>query len=159
MQSILLQNGVGGIDPGKNGGIANIVGSQSSARKMPPTERDVCDLLENMIVSGVEKFYIERVASMPGQGVASSFKFGVSYGTLRGMLIALKIPFEEVTPRKWQKGIGIKARDKNESKTEFKNRLKAKAQQLFPHINMTLANCDAILIAEYGRRFELGLIK
>ena len=39
------------------------------------------------------------------------------------------------------------------SKTEWKNKLKAKAQQLFPvwSKRITLATADALLIAEYGR--------
>ena len=38
------------------------------------------------------------------------------------------------------------------SKTEWKNKLKAKAQQLFPGEKVTLATCDSLLIAEYGRK-------
>lgn len=39
-----------------------------------------------------------------------------------------------------------------ESKQSFKNRLKDKAQQLFPREKVTLATADALLIAEYARR-------
>ena len=95
------------------------------------------------------KAYIEKVHSMPAQGVVSSFKFGRSYGFLRGLLIALKIPFEEVTPQRWQKEFVTK-RTKTESRTDHKNKLKGKAQQLFPQIKVTLAIADAMLIGQYG---------
>jgi Holliday junction resolvasome RuvABC endonuclease subunit len=101
---------------------------------------------------------IEHVHAMPKQGVSSTFKFGVGYGGLRMALIAASIPFEEVTPRTWQKALGVVVRKKTETKTQFKNRLKAKAQQLFPRESITLKTADALLIAEYCRRKQLGLL-
>ena len=47
--------------------------------------------------------YVERVSAMPGQGVASMFNFGVSYGVIQGVLGALQIPIVLVTPRSWKK--------------------------------------------------------
>jgi hypothetical protein len=81
------------------------------------------------------------------------FKFGMGYGALRMALTALEIKYEEVPPQKWQKELGIVTRNKErESHTQFKNRLKAKAQQLFPTMDVTLKTCDALLIAEFCRR-------
>lgn len=112
--------------------------------KMPETERDVWEWLQGAL-GGSDFAYIERVHSMPKQGVASSFTFGRSYGFLRGCLIASGIPFEEVTPQTWQKALGCLSRGD-------KNVTKAKAQQLFPSLKITHATADALLIAEYGRR-------
>lgn len=150
---------IGGIDPGKSGGVAFIESeTQYSSSKMPATERDIADLILSMKTAGVAKVFIEKVHSMPGQGVKSMFTFGQNYGLLRGILIAHQISFDEVTPRVWQKALGISSKAKTETSSQFKNRLKGKAQQLFPALKITLSNCDAILIAEYGRRFEAGLI-
>lgn len=142
-----------GIDPGASGGIAVIQGDGSLVEcvKMPPTEKDIFECLANC---KADFAYLEKVHSMPGQGVSSTFKFGVSYGGLRMALIASSIKFEEVTPRTWQKFLGVSAKGKHESKTQFKNRLKAKAQQLFPELKITLAICDALLLAEYCRRLR-----
>jgi crossover junction endodeoxyribonuclease RuvC len=135
-----------GLDPGASGGIAWIVDGVADCRKMPETERDIWELLSVLRLRGGTAF-IERVHSMPKQGVASSFKFGQQYGTLRGMLIGSEIPFEEVTPQRWQKALGCLTKgDKNVSK--------AKAQQLFPHLKITHAVADALLIAEYARRIR-----
>lgn len=146
-----------GIDPGQGGGIA-VLGPNSKclfAVKIPQTERDVWELVD---IDYTCIAIIEKVHSMPKQGVASSFKFGRSYGFLRGCLIASGIPFDEVTPQAWQKGLEIPKRQKSESNTQWKNRLKAKAQQLFPSEQITLATADALLIAEYCRRKHKGLL-
>jgi len=94
---------------------------------------------------------LEVVHSMPKQGVASTFKFGKSYGNLEAFLVASRIPFERVTPSVWQKEFGLISR-KGETKTAKKNRHKSLAQELFPSVKVTHAVADALLIAEYGRR-------
>lgn len=136
-----------GIDPGKSGGLAIIGIGEPVAVKMPETERDIYDTVfsfrrwEDCDVVAV----IERVHSMPGQGVSSSFTFGMGYGGLRMALIAAQIPFTEVTPQKWQKELGCLTKgDKNVSKS--------KAQQIFPSLKITHAIADALLIAEWNRR-------
>jgi len=145
-----------GIDPGQSGGIAILWNDRDATTlKMPETERDVWEAVRFDFGSKAFAF-IEKVHSMPGQGVASTFKFGVGYGGLRMALIAAGIPFVEVTPQGWQKALGIPARKKTETKAQFKNRLKSHAQQLFPDQQVTLATADALLIAEYGRRTRMA---
>lgn len=132
-----------GIDPGASGGIAISNISGISVHKMPATERDVVELLETW---GRPRFaFIEKVGAMPRQGVSSTFKFGMHYGFLRGVLTALAIPFEDVTPQKWQ--ATMRCLSKGD-----KNVTKATAQRLWPDIKWTHATADAALIAEYGRR-------
>jgi crossover junction endodeoxyribonuclease RuvC len=140
-----------GIDPGQSGGLAVLMGGplhpkspEAFVWKMPETERDLWEIVRTREV-GEAFAVIEAVHSMPKQGVASSFKFGRSYGFLRGCLIASGIPFEEVTPQKWQKALGCLTKgDKNVSKR--------RAQQLFPGLKITHATADALLLAEYARR-------
>ena len=47
---------------------------------------------------------LENVHSMPKQGVASSFCFGEGKGMWEGILAALEIPMELVSPQRWKKG-------------------------------------------------------
>lgn len=147
-----------GIDPGQSGGIVtvNSSGRSSDSYKMPSTELDIYNLLR--VLSPIKFCLIEKVHSMPKQGIASAFKFGKGYGGLRMALIACEIPFDEVTPQKWQKGLSIPPKKKSETPVKWKNRLKQKAQQLFPQEKVTLATADALLIAEYCRRREEGLL-
>lgn len=156
-----------GIDPGKTGGIAVLYQYERctpvvhEAYKMPSTERDTWAALTS-ILSDTDPIVasIEKVGGYIGQGQPGSamFNFGMGYGGLRMALVAAGIPFEEVIPRTWQKAFSISPRGKTESKSKFKNRLKAKAQQLFPISPVTLATCDALLIAEFCRRKHQGLL-
>lgn len=144
-----------GVDPGASGGIATIDTSfLINLQKMPSTDRDILDHLYTFH-QGIA--VLEKVGGYIGSGQPGSamFKFGANYGALKMALVASEIPFIEVTPQKWQKSLGITPRRKNESKTQWKNRLKAFAQQLFPKESITLATCDALLIAEYCRRSHL----
>jgi hypothetical protein len=80
-----------------------------------------------------------------------------SYLQLRAFLISADISFQEVTPQKWQKAFGL-VKEKGEEPRAWKNRIKAKAQQLFPSQKVTLAVADALLIAEYNRRKRTGTL-
>jgi hypothetical protein len=143
-----------GIDPGASGGLAIVQGghgiySVSDAVKMPATDADLWRFVNDC--ADADLCILEKVHAMPGQGVSSTFKFGASWGTLRMAVIAAGIPLEEVTPRKWQPAIGVPSK-KGETKTQHKNRLKARAQELFPGLKITHATADALLLAVYGLR-------
>jgi hypothetical protein len=141
-----------GIDPGASGGLAASNGGLWSITPMPATERDIWNwIVDCHALRAVIEKVGGYIAGNPSPGSAM-FKFGLSYGGLRMALIAASIPFDEVTPQRWQKTLGISPRGKTESKSQFKNRLKGKAQQLFPQVNVTLATADAVLLAEYCRR-------
>jgi len=140
-----------GIDPGKSGGIAVVDDCAGAvAFKLDTTERDVWDtLLECRDNLNASVAFIEKVNAFPKQGVSSTFKFGKSYGMLIGMLVALKVRFEYVPPGVWQRNLSCLSKGD-------KNVTKAKAQELFPSLKITHAIADALLIAEYGRRKEMG---
>ena len=81
---------------------------------------------------------------MPGQGIASSFQFGVGFGSILSVLQALHVNIEFVTPAVWKKSYGL-GTDKHASL--HKGRL------LFPTADLHLAKHDgraeALLIARY----------
>lgn len=143
-----------GIDPGASGGMACLEFGVVHCTPMPETEKDIFEWVDD---HNHETAFavIEQVGGyiagnkQPGSAM---FKFGQSYGALRMALTAAGIPYELVTPQKWQKFLGIPGRKKTESKTQWKNRLKGHAQRLFPKANITLATADAVLLAEYCRR-------
>ena len=146
-----------GIDPGKSGGIAWITDAAVpviQAIAMPATERDISDALLRISDNAIA--VIEDVHSFPGQGVKSMFTFGRGYGLLRGILTAHRIQFSEVRPRDWQKAVGITPRYKDETKPQFKMRLKQRAQQLCPSVDVTLSTADALLIARYAQMMANG---
>jgi len=138
-----------GIDPGKSGGIAavNAQGDLLFAARMPPTEAEIVTLVSWLKVPG--RAMVEHVHASPQMGVVSAFTFGKGYGSLLMALTYAKVPFDEVSPRKWQGAMQCLTKgDKNVSKR--------RAQQLFPHLTITHATADALLIAEFCRRFHLA---
>jgi crossover junction endodeoxyribonuclease RuvC len=96
-----------GIDPGKKGGIAIYADKVVHAYPMPLAGKGlnlpaIANLLKAMNPDAV---FIEKVSSMPGQGVSSTFTFGTGYGQLQGIIAALNIPFYLVTPQAWKKTV------------------------------------------------------
>lgn len=159
-----------GIDPGLSGGIAALDGTGRAVftYPMPDTEKDVFDVFQPLADMTLDETgrnqiaaVLERVGASPQMGVTSAFTFGKGYGALRMALLAVGIPFTDVTPNVWQKAMGISqrtgARSLGASPKKNKNIAKAKAQQLFPNVKVTHSIADALLIAEHCRRTALGL--
>lgn len=142
-----------GVDPGQSGGLAIVdEEGEAGAWKMPATEKDLAYFIEQK-AAFVSFTVIEKVGSMPGQGVASTFKFGMSYGGLRMALVCNGLPFEAVTPQAWQKMFGLVFPKKmGLTKSQKKNKHKARAQELFPQVQITHSIADALLIALFCRR-------
>ncbi len=151
-------------DPGQKGGIAVIDsnGDPLHVGNMPETAQDILLIVEKFKAFGDIKAYVEKVGGIPGQGASSAFNFGKGCGFIEMALLAQKIKTEYVTPQKWQKlySVGKSSITKStpKEKREHKNKLKAVAQRLFPQLGrkVTLLTCDALLIAEYGRKQEVG---
>ena len=156
-----------GIDPGSSGGLATITrrGDEwvTEAIAIPGTVADLWawfalpDVHYGPMFAVIEKVggYVRGGGGNVGSAM---FKFGCGYGMLLMALAAAGVPYEEVVPGMWQKGLGVSPRKPTESKTQWKNRLKAKAQALFPGVTVTLAVADALLIAEYCRRKREGTL-
>jgi len=81
------------------------------------------------------------------------FVFGEKFGLVKGMGIALGFRMETVQPKAWQKVVGM-FRDKAESRTVWKRRLKDQAMKFYPGIKITLATSDAFLILDYAIRVK-----
>ncbi len=143
-----------GIDPGKNGGIAVFDGGNIDCGKTPATTADFWHYLAGLDPAVC---FVEKVHSTPQMGVSSAFTFGKSVGIIEAVVIAAGLRLVYVSPQKWQKELGLisKARGLGKGDTEKKNRNKARAQELFPELEVTHAVADALLICEYGRRTTL----
>ena len=101
-----------GIDPGVSGGIAFYDTRDPLVIRALDTpvvagEVDVDSLVDIIISAKPDRAIIERVHSMPKQGVASTFKFGTAYGAVRATVVALRIPTTLVTPRVWKQRMGL----------------------------------------------------
>ncbi len=90
---------------------------------------------------------IEQVSAMPGQGVTSMFNFGQSFGILKGICSAMKLPMYFIRPAKWKKYFNLIKSEKDASR--------ARAIEIFPYFSSQLSKkkdsnkADAILIASF----------
>lgn len=134
-----------GVDPGKSGAAALMdatTGEIVSTIKFSESERDIHQWFLEIDMAHA---MLEKVHSMPKQGVRSTFTFGQQYGFCRAMLIAHSFSFRDVAPGVWQRSMGcLSGGDK---KVTYR-----KAQELFPHLKITHAIADACLLAEYARQ-------
>lgn len=135
------------IDPGASGGLA--FGDTASAKDpalhaMPETVHDLAELIRD---SEVEHAFVELVGGYIGkaQPASSAFVFGENYGKIQGVLATLGIPYTLVRPQKWQLALSL-GNSKGMKKHEWKGKLKAKAQQLYPNARITLQTADALLL-------------
>ena len=169
------------IDPGVNGAIAyscRLLSDAVKVLKMPSTSRDIWDILRELTLVQDGSFcFIEKVGTyMPGNSGPSAATFAEHVGELRMAITGLKIPVEYVLPAKWQaviigkqkykplppiiEGKSPKAIQRKKLRSAIlakrkqvrKNKIKARMQELYPHINVILVNADALGIYHYGRQ-------
>ncbi|MGO8678596.1 MAG: hypothetical protein ACLQVX_22350 [Limisphaerales bacterium] len=147
-------NTVIAIDPGASGGIAvRRNGQPADAMPMPPTEGDLVELLRQLAADPASTVaMVEEVGGYVGheQPASRAFTFGRNFGFLLGALQTLGVRVDLVRPQKWQKALGLGHASNCASKTEWKNKLKACAQRLYPNLRPTLATADALLLLEYA---------
>lgn len=97
-----------GIDPGLTGALAVFNPARPGAvvvHDMPVAGGmvDAAELARLVREIGPTEAVVEQVASRPGQGVASMFKFGTCYGAALATAAAVGIPVRLVPPTRWKK--------------------------------------------------------
>ena len=162
-----------GIDPGVNGGLGLLYGNSAEGYPMPDTAEKLWSIVKDVTSNIVTRAVIERVGGYVrgyddearARG-SRMFIFGQNYGQLLMALEASGIHYEIVQPAVWQRGVGVSRITNHkpdgratkwrglwqESRSKFKSRLKARAQELFPDVKITLNTADALLIAWYARK-------
>jgi crossover junction endodeoxyribonuclease RuvC len=66
---------------------------------------------------------IEKVGARPGEAPSFAYQFGRGVGMVEGIVAALHIPIEYVTPQAWQKAVGSR---------DGKDGARQRAAELFP---------------------------
>ena len=153
MNDVAHPSTVLGIDPGVSGGLAYWrKGEPIQAFAMPETEGDQIELIRELVAPGDAIAFVEQVGGYTGKGQPGSamFKFGRSFGFTLGVLQTLDVRVELVQPQKWQKPLGLGTASSCVTRSEWKAKLRACAQRLYPKLKPTLSTSDAILILEYG---------
>ncbi len=157
-----------GIDPGLSGAIG-IIGAEGgqflNVSDMPVMKimmvnnakarvkncvnaKMLYDLLKLWELYGpIKEVWIEHVSSRPGDGVASAFSFGDTFGSIKAVTACLGLSSNLVRPQVWKKHFGLTA-DKEEARLA--------AITLVPGAEAFLSRkkdhdrAEALLIALYG---------
>lgn len=120
---------------------------------------------------------IEEVHALFNSAAKATFAFGEINGLLKGLLIANKIPYHLVPPKRWQseiwdnkdmvvnyKKITIKGKESTKKEVNTKQTSFNAAKRIFPMIDLRKTErcknpddnkCDSLLICEYARRKNL----
>ena len=152
-----------GIDPGLSGALAGWNGTDLKVYEIPTVKSSgrgnevnwpLLSEKWDELFFWADHVYLERVASRPGEGVSSAFKFGTVFGGLRAMAADRRLPLTLVTPNVWKKHYGIQA---------SKSGAVRRASELFPAYASLFHGpkgglrdgiAEAALIARYGYEKE-----
>ena len=144
-----------GVDPGKKGamaimGYSNTTGERYMMKIIPFDPQEYIKTLKQFNGATV---CIEQVHSLPHEGVKSVWSFGQTYGWLLGVLDAVGLSYQAVSPNLWKKDFSLLRTEKKQSIEVCK--------RLFPGIELKRTDrckkdddnmADAALICEYARR-------
>jgi len=149
-----------GIDPGLSGAIAVMhdkkvinmydmpVMAEGKKNKRQLNSSQLVNIIKENINKDEETIVVvEQVNAMPGQGVTSMFNFGQTFGAIKGVCAALKLPIFFVRPSKWKKHFELINSSKDASRT--------KVIEMYPTLSGQLAKkrdvnkSDAVLIAKF----------
>ena len=154
-----------GIDVGLSGAVAAVDATGASCKVYDiPTRRvgrkreydlPAFDLLLRTLGHNLPA-YVEKVGSRPGQGLASTFRFGEGYGIAQALVVAAGHRLTLVRPQTWKR---IMLRDMGRDKGASCVR----AIQLFPTAPLVGprggakdGRAEALLMAELARRENLS---
>src|SRR5262245_47340364 len=88
---------------------------------------------------------LEEQHARPGQGVTSTFATGYGAGMWTACLVACRIPFVVVHPRRWRSQVGLP--QLHASYQARKNQVRLAACRRFPAHPIRLEHADAVMLA------------
>jgi len=158
---------IAGIDPGVNGAIA-VLDSENpdSVALLDLKKKNIIDIWEwlqdkrrgqwydwDLKIQAKIIIWIEDIHSMYGMSAKSNFSFGKNLGIVTAITeIFTELPPNTVTPKVWQKYVGVTAKGK-----AIKQQVAKIAQYLYPQAELhgkrgglLDGRSDALMIAYYG---------
>tara|TARA_B100000161_G_scaffold150921_1_gene107557 strand:+ start:125 stop:610 length:486 start_codon:yes stop_codon:yes gene_type:complete len=149
-----------GIDPGLSGAIAILeekkvlgvfempVMAEGKKNKRQLNSAQLVNIIQDNLNNREEAIIVvEQVNAMPGQGVTSMFNFGQTFGAIKGVCAALKLPIYFVRPSKWKKHFELINASKDSSRTKVIEMYPSLSNQLTKKKDVNKS--DAILIARF----------
>lgn len=144
-----------GIDPGASGALAYIT-ARGGVVVHKVKDGDLAGALSDAEAAGEAQIvaYLENVPTfIAAASKPVHAKLGRAFGYWEGLLAGRGVRTILVRPQDWQKSLPGMVAKKG---TERKRALRDEAARRFPQVKVTLDNCDALLIADYGQRMERG---
>ena len=138
-------------DPGVNGGFAIKTKDGILLFAMPESLPDMAQLLSGFKLAD-SHLWIEKVPKFVSKltPAAAMATLHENYGIVQGLAYAQGYALHRVEPKIWQESLGLGGRKSCATGPEWKRKLKSKAQELYPHLDVTLKNCDALLVLHYA---------
>ena len=158
---------IAGIDPGANGAIAVLDSENPDSVALLDLKKNSIKEIHNFIrvhltiqwdgsvlsTKPKYKIWVEDIHSMYGMSAKSNFSFGKNLGIVTAIAeIFTELPPNTVTPKIWQKYIGVTAKGK-----AIKKQVAKIAQYLYPRAQLhgkrgglLDGRSDALMIAYYG---------
>jgi len=138
-------------DPGVGGGFAINTPDGIILMAMPESLPDIHQILIGFKMAE-SQFYVEKVPKFvckltPAASVATLHE---NYGIVQGLAYSHGYGLHRVEPKIWQDPLGLGGRKSCATSAEWKRKLRAKAQELYPYLDVTLKNADALLILHYA---------
>lgn len=163
MEKKMKISAVIGIDPGSNGGIAIFIpGQNTKVIKMPKDITELRDFFTYYADNFKPIVFLEKLSVRPDdvvvQGDRAAMgklyrvqKMMANFEHLKALIETSGIPYVLVHPLSWQTKLKLRVRGVHEEKADRKRRYKDAAAQLYPGVNTTLWNADALLLMHFGR--------
>ena len=151
-----------GIDPGKSGAMSIVYGDGAvqcfdvphgkvNGKNKPLFHAWASSWAPALEFAAPDLIVIERVNSMPGQGVTSMFSFGQTLGFVHAIACLSGARVEFVTPSVWKGKMGLLNSGKDASREKFRT-LWPKHAALVARVKDD-GRAEAALLAHYGRKF------
>lgn len=144
-----------GIDPGAKGSFCLLVPATKQVAFWP-TDGKPLEALNWLWRAdkelNVRIIMIEEVHSLFGMSAKSNFSFGYNVGIVNTLSSISEIGVDKVTPKKWQKLVGVRAKGKEIKKdvAGICERLYPKASIRGPRGGLLDGLSDALMIAHYA---------
>jgi hypothetical protein len=148
-----------GIDPGTNGAIA-VLDSKNpdSVALLDLNKYSIYETTKWLHNKKINVIFLESVHSLYGMSAKSNFGFGRNFGIAFAIakLAVSDGPVQQVTPKVWQKYIGVTVKGKG-----IKKEVAKIAQGLYPNAQLQGkrgglldGRADALMIAHYGLNYK-----
>ncbi len=150
---------IAGIDPGANGAIAVLDSlNPDSVALLDLNKYSIYETTKWLHNKKIDVIFLESVHSLYGMSAKSNFGFGRNFGIAFAIakLAVSDGPVQQVTPKVWQKYIGVTVKGKG-----IKKEVAKIAQGLYPNAQLQGkrgglldGRADALMIAHYGLNYK-----